>query len=111
MVRPLQSIAETQLQLHPALLRLSAITSHKTEGSFDQPKGRDAADGVSRNVLAPCKGGLRRDVPLTELLGGANRQGDYRHDQANEEELPQFHADVEEKKSERDGVLRQADFA
>ena len=27
------------------------------------------------------------------------------------EELPQFHADVEEKKRERDGVLRKADFA
>ena len=29
------------------------VTSHKTEGSFDQPKGRDGADGVSRNVFAP----------------------------------------------------------
>ena len=81
---------------------------NKTEGSFDQPKGRDGADGVSRNVLAPCKGGLRRDVPSTELPGGVNRHGDYGHNEANEEELPQFDADVEEKKGERDGVLRQA---
>jgi len=83
----------------------------KTEGSFDQPKGCDGADGVGRNVFAPCKSGLRRDVPLAEPLGGTNSHGDYRHDYANEEELPQFHADVEEKKGERDGILRESDFA
>jgi hypothetical protein len=48
---------------------------NKTEGSFDQPKGRDGADGVSRNVLAPGEGGLRRDVPLTEPLGGEKGLG------------------------------------
>jgi hypothetical protein len=32
----------------------SVISSrNKIEGSFDQPKSRHAADGVSRNVLAP----------------------------------------------------------
>jgi hypothetical protein len=32
----------------------SVVSScNKTEGSFDQPKDRDAADGVSQNVLAP----------------------------------------------------------
>lgn len=92
--------------------RLVSYPSHnKIEGSFDQPKGRDAADGISRNLLAPREGGLLRDVPLTELRGSANRRGDYRHDKANEKELPQFHADVEEEKSERDGVLRKPDFA
>ena len=90
---------------------IGVSSCNKTESSFDQPKGRDGADGVSRNAFAPCKGGLRRNVPSTELPGHVNRQGDYRHDHANEEELAQFNADVEEKKGERDGVLREADFA
>ena len=88
-----------------------AYSCNKTEGSLDQPKGRDAADGVSRNALAPCEGELRRDVRSTEFPGGVNRHGDYRHNEADEEKLAQFDADVEEKKSERDGVLREADFA
>ena len=79
---------------------------NKTQGSFDQPKGRDAADGVSRNVLAPCEGRLQRNFRLTEPLGGVNRHGDYGHNEADEEELAQFDADVEKKKGKRDGVLR-----
>ena len=84
---------------------------NKTQGSFDQPKGRDGADGVSGNALAPCEGRLQRNFRLTEPLGGVNRYGDYGHNEADEEELAQFDADVEKKKGKRDGVLRQADFA
>ena len=54
---------------------------------------------------------IAAQVPLTEVPGGANHHGDCGHDKANKEELPQFHADVEEKKRERDGVLWKADFA
>ena len=67
---------------------LGAYSCNKTEGSFDQPKGRDGADGVSRNVLAPCKSRLRCDVPSTELPGSANCHGDYRHHQAMKRSCP-----------------------
>ena len=48
---------------------------------------------------------------MTEFPGGVNRHGDYGHNKADEEELAQFDADVEEKKGKRDGVLRKPDFA
>ncbi len=35
----------------------------------------------------------------------------YRHDQAGEKQLPEFSADIEEKESDRDGVLWQTHFA
>ena len=78
---------------------------------MDDPKHRDAADGVSRNRFAPFESELRSHIRSSEFFGGVNRQGDYRHNEADEEELPYFDADVEEKKRERDGVLREADFA
>jgi len=32
---------------------LLVSSNNKTEGSFDQPKGRDGTDGVSGNAFAP----------------------------------------------------------
>jgi hypothetical protein len=76
---------------------------NKTQGSFDQPKGCDGAYRVSRNVFAPGECGLWCDVRSTEFPGGINRHGDYGHNEADEEKLAQFYADVEKKKCDWDG--------
>ena len=74
-------------------------------------KHRDAADGVSRNCFAPFESKLRSGIRSTQFPGEMNCRGDNRHYRTDEDELSYFDADVEEKKGDRDGVLRETDFA
>ena len=75
------------------------MASPNGDGAFDDPKHRDAADGVGRKNRRPFR---QADAPQ-------QRDDAERHD--DKRELPGLDAEIEKEQRERDVVRRQSDLA